>query len=127
MGSSVAFRASALYVTVAPTLVVEPFLKSLKVWPFIEATLILSEKVAVTLAVGRTPVAPDAGLVLMTLGACVSERVSAQSGDEDRPSLVSLLSVVSEVVWAVAGNAITPLCWLLVSVGGGRVVGAGIA
>ena len=51
---------------------VEPFLKSLKVVPFMEEANIASEKVAVTLVVGETPVALAVGTVLMTVGAVVS-------------------------------------------------------
>src|SRR5215207_5148033 len=98
-----------------------------------------SEKVALTLAVAKTPVAPAAGLVLVTLGAWVSVGVSAQSGSVESPSVVSLLGAVSEVVCALAArtstslaaSSIGPLCRLgvteAVSLGGGRAVGAGIA
>jgi hypothetical protein len=47
--------------------VVVPFLKSLKVWPFMEEANISSEKVAVTSAVGVNPVAVASGTVLSTL------------------------------------------------------------
>jgi hypothetical protein len=50
-------------------------LKSLKVWPFMEEASISSEKVAVTWAVGVTPVALAVGTVLSTFGAVVSEGV----------------------------------------------------
>jgi hypothetical protein len=42
-------------------------LKSLKVVVFMEEAIIFSEKVAVRLAEGATPVAPALGTVLMTL------------------------------------------------------------
>src|SRR5829696_1246824 len=108
-----------------------------------EVALIASEKVALTFTPGPIPVAPAAGKVLLTLGAWVSAGVSAgvsvQSGSVERPSVVSLLTAVSEDVCALAARTstslaaspITPLCWLVVteavSLGGGRVAGAGIA
>src|ERR687897_2965672 len=74
-GSSVALGSnsavewsSGKYVTTAPILVEEPFLKSLKVLPFMEEALISSEKKAVTLVVVATPVALVPGSVLVTLG-----------------------------------------------------------
>ena len=56
----------------AASLVVEPFTFSVKVVPFMEDNAMFSEKVALTLAVGETPVALDAGTVLVTVGAVVS-------------------------------------------------------
>jgi len=56
----------------AAILVVEPFLKSLKVVPFMDEANISSEKVAVTLVVVETPLASAAGKVLLTVGAVVS-------------------------------------------------------
>src|ERR671912_656694 len=99
---------------------------------------IASVKVAVTLTPGAILFAPLAGLVFLTLGAVVSAGVSAQSGSVERPSVVSGLGAVSEVVCALAArsstsraaSSITPLGWLGVTeavspLGGGRLVGAG--
>jgi hypothetical protein len=47
-------------------------MKSLKVVVFMVEVCISPEKVALTFAVGETPVAPAWGDVLMTLGAVVS-------------------------------------------------------
>jgi hypothetical protein len=71
---------------VAVILVVEPFLKSLKVLPFMEEANMSSEKVAVTFVVAATPVALAAETVLMTLGAVVSVVGGGGSGVGGRTS-----------------------------------------
>jgi hypothetical protein len=63
----------------AAILVVEPFSKSLKVWPFMEEAIISSEKIALTLVGGATPVAFALGRVLMTL---VSHSAARQAAPE---------------------------------------------
>ena len=68
----------ASYLTVAPSLVVEPFLKSLKVVVFMVEANMSSEKVAVTLVDGTTPVALAVGTVLVTLGGWTSEALRCQ-------------------------------------------------
>src|SRR5829696_6823964 len=75
VGSSVALGSnsavvgsSGKYVTPAPILVEVPFLKSLKVLPFMVFLSISSEKKAVTLVVVATPVAPLPGSVFVMLG-----------------------------------------------------------
>src|SRR5829696_8198452 len=79
--------------TVAATLVVEPFLKSLKVWAFTVSPVISSEKAAFTLADGKTPVAPLWGTVLLTLGGGGVRR--GISGYEQVPSARDLSDVLS--------------------------------
>jgi hypothetical protein len=62
---------SGKYVTTAPILVVEPFLVSLKVVPSMVSPFISSDKKAVTLVVGATPVALAVEMVLTTVGTSV--------------------------------------------------------
>ena len=59
-------------------------LKSLKVVGFREEAIIFSEKVAVRLAEGATPVALAAGEVLVTLGGVVSDEGGGGSGAPTR-------------------------------------------
>src|SRR5215211_6340136 len=69
LGSNLAVEGSSgKYLTTAPILVEVPFLKSLKVLPFMEEAIISSEKNAVTLAVVATPVALVPGSVVVMLG-----------------------------------------------------------
>jgi hypothetical protein len=51
---------------------VEPFLRSVKVVSLMVEAVMSSEKVALSLSVGATPVAFALGTVLMTLGAVES-------------------------------------------------------
>ena len=64
-----AVSVAASYPIAAAILVEEPFLESVKVWPSMEEGDMFSEKVAVTLVVGATPVAFAAGAVLTTVRA----------------------------------------------------------
>ena len=84
-GSSVATSPSVLRLTVTLVIwVVLPsglILKSLKVVVFMEEGVIFSEKVAVRLAEGATPVAVCLGEVLMTLGGVVSVGGSVVPGN----------------------------------------------
>ena len=83
-GSSVALSPSALGLTRALEICVvlpsELTLKSLKVVGFREEAIIFSEKVAVRLAEGATPVALAAGEVLVTLGGVVSDEGGGGGG-----------------------------------------------
>ena len=74
-GLSVAVSPSVLRLTLTLVICVVPLevtFKSLKVVGLMEEAIIFSEKVAVRLAEGATPVALAAGEVLVTLGAVVS-------------------------------------------------------
>ena len=74
-GLSVAVSPSVLRLTLTLVICVVPLevtFKSLKVVGFMEEAIIFSEKVAMTLAEGATPVALATGEVLVTLGAVVS-------------------------------------------------------
>jgi hypothetical protein len=85
-GFRVAFRPSVLLLTLTLVIwVVLPSglsLKSLKVEVVMEAGSIFSEKVAVRLAEGATPVAPAVGTVFVTLG----DVVSGGGGVPENPS-----------------------------------------
>ena len=73
-GLSVAVSPSVDRLTLTLVICVVPLevtLKSLKVVGFMEEAIIFSEKVAVMLAEGATPVALEAGEVLVTLGEVV--------------------------------------------------------
>ena len=70
---------------------VEPFLKSLKVVPFMEEANIASEKVAVMLVVVETLVASAVGEVLITVGA-----VSGGGGSQPPPPVPRFQSVTVE-------------------------------
>ena len=74
-GFRVAVSPSVLRLTLTLVICVVPLevtFKSLKVVWFMEEAIIFSEKVAMTLAEGATPVALATGEVLVTLGAVVS-------------------------------------------------------
>ena len=91
-GLSVAVSPSVLRLTLTLVICVVPLevtLKSLKVVGFMEEAIMASEKVAVMLAEGATPVALAAGEVLVTLGEVVSVDegggVVAHSADRQPP------------------------------------------
>jgi hypothetical protein len=74
-GFSLALSPSVLRLTLTLVTCVVPLevtFKSLKVWVFMEELIIFSEKVAVRLTEGATPVALAVGEVLVTLGGVVS-------------------------------------------------------
>jgi hypothetical protein len=82
-GSSVAVSPSALRLTLTLVICVVPLevtFNSLKVVGFREEVIIASEKVAVRLAEGATPVALAAGEVLVTLGEVVSDEGGGGGG-----------------------------------------------
>jgi hypothetical protein len=81
-GSS--FAPLSLGVTVAVTGVVVPLRVSLTVVPLIVLACIASENDARTSAVGQTPVAPDDGLTVVTVGATESTFQLCVAGDASR-------------------------------------------